>query len=331
MYFNRLLLSCITIILACAFPFASISIAISPLPTKFYKEESILLDTQHTQENFLCPARITLNCFVTQAQNALAKISNQNSRDFAGLFLAIAQAEMLKKSSSLKTINSINNLFLQYIPLTTIAKLDARSGNSEQGKKTAVEILKHAGKSPQAYVNIWLNSLLAETFAELENYPQAQSLIDSALETIPLVSNYNTRAELFSLIGTAQNLIGNQSAAKTSLENAIAEAAKFTDPYLKSLALSHIGLAQFKLGQINKAFDTLVLAKRNAVNASPQSKIVALSFLAVVKARTNQAKSARKLIHETSNAAYDVKNPYYRALACTFLAQAMFIAENKST
>lgn len=330
--FNRPLLpSCIAVVLIYWVSIPTYSYDLSTRSTTPEKTLKLLTSTTITQKNLLCSANITPDCFVTHAQNSLPQIHNQNSRDFARLFIAISQAEMSKTKSSLNMSNSIKDPFLQKISLITIAKIDARAGNSDQGMKTALDILKHVGKSPQAYLNTWLNSLLAEAFAELEYYRQAQSLIDGALETISLVSNYNTRAELFSLIAIAQYMIGDQSAAESSLQYAIDETHKFNDPYLKSLAFSHIGFAQFKIGQIDIAVDTLVLARNNANDASPPSKAVAVAFLAVAQAKTNQINAARNIIHETSSSVFEVVHPYYRAIACAFLAQAIFITEHKST
>ena len=326
---KRLPLWCGIIIATSWFPLMGYSSNISRESSQLGTEQIILAETQNGRQTSVCSVGHTPDCFITHAEDALPEIHAEKSRDFARLFLAVTQAEIHQKTRALNVINAIKDPFLQHISLISIAKLEAQASNPDQSTSTALRILQYAGKSPQAYVNTWLSSLLAEVFAELENYPQAQSLIDSALETLVLVRSYNTRTELFSLIGKAQHLIGDQSNAQISIHNAIDESSKITDSYLKALALTHVGLAQFELGQTSNSAATLLLAKQNAEKSSPKSRIVALAFLAMAKAETNQINSARNIIHETSNAAIRLENPYYRALACAFIAQAIFIAEQK--
>jgi len=279
------------------------------------------------QQNSLCSGEPSPECFLSLAETATLHIENDNSQDFARLFIAIAQAETSEEGSALATIASINDPFLRSICLTTIAKSQLRLGNIKQGTKIVIEALENSGKSHQAYVNGWLHALGAEFYAEIGQNSQAESLINRALTAIPLVLENNTRAELLSIIARAQMKNGDRTAAIISVQNALLESRKISDYYLRSLALSFISIAQHRVGLINDTLDTIVLAEKSARKASFPSKIVALAFLSTAQAKTEQIHSARNTIHETASMLSSVKQPYYQALAYAFLAQAVFMGQ----
>jgi len=327
-HFHKLLPICVTTILILyPLPISSHPVALYPDSGQYQDRFDVPQFQIDSQRTSLCSGEPTSECFLSLAQTATLYIKNDNSQDFARLFIAIAQAETKAEDSALTTIASINNPFLRSICLTIVAKSQLRLGNIKQGRKIAIEALENSGKSHQAYVNAWLYTLGAEFYAELGQNSQAKHLINRALGAVSLVPEGNTRAELLSIIALAQIKNGDRAAAIISAQNALRESSNVSDHYLRSLALSFISITQHRLGLIEGTLTTMVLAEKSARKASFPSKIVALAFLSTAQAKTEKLHSARNTIHETASMLPHVKQPYYQALAYAFLAQAVFMAQ----
>ena len=325
-HFHKLLPTWVaTILIFYPLPISSHPAALYPDSGQFQDGFDVPKFEVDIQRTSLCSDEPTPECFLALAQTATLHIKNDNSQDFARLFIAIAQAETKAEDSALTTIASINNPFLRSICLTIVAKSQLRLGNIKQGRRIAIEALENSGKSHQAYVNAWLYTLGAEFYAELGQNSQAKDLINRALGAVPLVLEGNTRAELFSIIALAQIKNGDRTNAIISTQNALRESRNVSDHYLRSLALSFVSISQHRLGLIEGTLTTMVLAEKSARKASFPSKIVALAFLSTAQAKTNQIHSAHSTIHETASMLSHIKQPYYQALAYAFLAQAIFV------
>ena len=324
--FDKLLpISVITILMLYSLPIYSHPTASYPNSGEFHNGFDGPKFRVDIQQTTLCSSEPTPECLLSLAQTATLHVKNENSQDFARLFIAMAQAETRAEDSALTTIASINNPFHRSICLISIAISRLRLGNIKQGTKIVVEALENSDKSQQAYINAWLHALGAEFYSEIGQNSQAERLINRALEAIPLVLENNTRAELLSIIARAQIKNGDRTAALISVQKALRESRKVSNHYLRSLALSFVSIAQHRVGLIEGSVATIVLAEKSARKASSPSRIVALAFLSTAQAKTQQIHSARDTIHETASMLLHVKQPYHRALAYAFLAQAVFI------
>ena len=281
-----------------------------------------------TTERDLCPSETTLSsrCFLSLAKNSAKEITNVDSQNFAYLFIAISQSDLGLPNSIRQSIAKITNPSLRGIALTYLAKLHLRQENLSHGLDTMAKAQKFSNISPQAYMNSWLNILVADLFAILERTSESQNFIDQALQKVPLIKEHNTRSEIYALVAQTRLKNGQRTNAKKNLETAMMEVEKVRDPYLKSLALSFNSLAYHQLGSLSYSISTQELAEEYAQNSSPPSRLVAPAFLSSIQAKTGQVESALRSLKKTIEILFLVQSPYHRAVSFAFLAQTIFFA-----
>ena len=260
------------------------------------------------------------------AKDSVTKIENSNSQNFANLFIVISQSEFDSANSTKQTILKITNSSLRGIALTYLASLYLREKDIPQAIITTEEALEHSNGSPQAYINTWLNILIANLFTTLERPNDSHILIMQALQTLPLIQEHNTRSELYSLIAQSRLRNGDREEAEKILSKAIVEVKEVQDPYLKSLALSFISLTHYDLGFMQRSLSYQELAIQHAKKAPQPSKSVALAFLSTIQAKTGRDKAALDVLNDVLQRLPTIQTPYHRAISLTFMAQTLFLS-----
>lgn len=292
----------------------------------FVKHPLVFVQHRETFRSDLCPSKKipTSQCFLSLAKNAAKEITNSDSQNFANLFITISQSYFDSATLTNQSIATITNPSLRGIALTYLAQLYLREENISLSLDIIARALEHTNVSPQAYVNTWLNILIADLFTALGQDSESKKHLNQALETLPLVEEHNTRSELYSLIAQTKLKNGHETESKETLTLAVVEARKVRDPYLKSLAFSFNSLGYYQLGLLPDSISYQELANQYAQRASPSSRMVALAFLSSVQAKTGQLEAAISSLNKTIKILVLVRSPYHRALSFAFLTQTLF-------
>ena len=300
---------------------------VGALPSRFSisKNEPILFVTNgfHTIEK-QCFEREITECVISMATEETKLIKNVWKRDFSLIFLTSAQLAHGDIEAAVHSTSGIKHSELQASALMKIANYHINNQHFSIGRELVSEVLSRIKDDRfQPYIKAWIFALTGHSLAKMDMLSKAKVSIDTALSLTTKIKEKNTRAEIYALISMAQMELGNSQGAFDSISTALTYARETGDPYLRALALVHIGSSLTFFGQKQHATKIFKRAFEIALTLRTKPRALTLSFIASKQAMSPNNRNVNETLRHAISAIEKVDTSYPLAPALSFIGHAL--------